>query len=291
MTALRAMTGLLALWSTPLAAQQGASPLAGVRLEVDSISSAPEYFIYNYHAANPTNSKGGIAVVSIDLSAPTGTGFLTLPATGPFWHIAGFPGVDRSKFREHVPVGPISPGHWKATLVKEGTMDWYGTAGGAEGQGGDSIGPGGSLGGFGLRSPFLPGLRVSAADPTAASCCTQVRSSDQAHEAEYPNAIEFRIRGWTVGPVYPPQSMTFGTVGNLLGRVCGDLHWITHGGVCGRLQALSASAAAADHRGDGETRSDSLRAFLTELEAQHGPGKAVNDNAYWLLKVNGEYLL
>ena len=35
----------------------------------------------------------------------------------------------------------------------------------------------------------------------------------------------------------------------------------------------------------------SLRAFLAELDARHGPGMPVSDNAYWLLKVNGEYLL
>jgi len=33
-----------------------------------------------------------------------------------------------------------------------------------------------------------------------------------------------------------------------------------------------------------------LRRFLSELEAQHGAGP-VNDNAYWLLKVNAEFLL
>jgi len=30
---------------------------------------------------------------------------------------------------------------------------------------------------------------------------------------------------------------------------------------------------------------------LSELEAQHGVGRPVTDNAYWLLKVNAEFVL
>ena len=287
----RALASFLALWWAPLAAQRTVSPLAGIRLELDSVTAGEGYLVYAYRAVNPTTSKGGIAIVSIDLTAPRGTGFLTLPAVGPFWHGAGFPAVDRSQFQEHVPVGPISPTNWKATLVKEGGMDWYGARGGAEGQYGDSIGPGDSLGGFGLRSPFLPGIRVSAADPTAASCCTKVRPPGQSTEPEYPNVWEFRVHGWTVGPVYPPGKMTIRVMGELLGRACGGLGWISDGGACKSLRARLALGAQAQQPSDQDARRGALRAFLAELDARHGPGMPVSDNAYWLLKVNGEYLL
>jgi hypothetical protein len=64
-----------------------------------------------------------------------------------------------------------------------------------------------------------------------------------------------------------------------LDQVCGALGWITDGAVCGTLHTKLASTTP-DWRG-----------FLDTLDAEHGAGKPVNDNAYWLLKVNGEYLL
>jgi hypothetical protein len=199
--------------------------------------------------------------------------------------------VDRSQFREHVPVGPISPANWMAFLVKEGGLDWFGSRGGAEGQNGDSIAPGESFGGFGLRSPFLPGIRSSSADPTAASCCAKARPRSQSSEPEYPNVWEFRVPGWTVGPTYPPDRITLSVMPQLLGRVCGDLRWISAASVCRDLRAKLNEAAPARQRGDHDVAEGALHGFLDELEAQHGPGKPVSDNAYWLLKVNGEYLL
>ncbi len=149
----------------------------------------------------------------------------------------------------------------------------------------DSVAPGAVQSGFGVRSPYLPGVREFAATPTQQSCCTQPNA-----QGELPSSFLFKVRGFTVAPKYAPKEMTLLVLSDLLGRAC-ELGWITRGGGCEGLRTELAPVREAEQRGQHEGEGDSLRAFLAELEAQHGPGKPVNDNAYWLLRVNGEYLL
>src|SRR5206468_2452816 len=245
-------------------------------VRVDGVADSGAYLVYAYRVTNSRESLGGTAIISLDVSAPRGTGFPTLPATGRFMHGAGFPNADLRRFRDHVPVGAISPANWMTFLTRDATLDWFGTHGGFEGDV-DSIAPGDSLVGLALRSPYLPGIRQSWGTPTFRSCCTQPRAPGRSSEPENPNPSEFKISGWTVGPTVRPQDLTLATVRADLRQACGPLHWITDGAICGRLQSQLASAT--------------LRAFVDEVEAQHGAGKPVNDNAYWLLKVNAEYLL
>lgn len=94
-----------------------------------------------------------------------------------------------------------------------------------------------------------------------------------------------------MAPMVRPQDMSLKVVQSHLQQVCGSLRWIPDGAVCGSLRSKLEPAIGALQRGDGQAAKGSLRAVLDELEAQHGPGKPVNDNAYWLLKVNGAYLL
>ncbi len=267
---------------------QGAPPLRRVDLRLDSLADSGAYLVYSYRIVNARESRGGTAVLSLDVSAPRGTGFPTLPATGRFDHGAGYPGVVLTRFRDHVPVGPISPTNWKAFLRKDATLDWYGAHGGFEGDF-DSIAPGDSLKGFALRSPYLPGVRALWAAPTFRSCCARVRPGSDASEPENPNPSEFKILGWSVGPTYAPGTVTLDVMAALLTRVCGELAWVEGAQVCHSLRAKLNQAVQV--RGDRDGSSRALLALLEELEAQHGPGKPVNDNAYWLLKANGEYLL
>ena len=78
-----------------------------------------------------------------------------------------------------------------------------------------------------------------------------------------------------------------------LDRACGELGWITNAGVCRSLEAKLEAAERSLERGNTNSARGQLGAFLQELEAQHGPqpGKHVSDNAYWLLKINVEYVL
>lgn len=78
-----------------------------------------------------------------------------------------------------------------------------------------------------------------------------------------------------------------------LAEICGTLLWVTQQGVCNSLQVKLIQAARSFDRGHQDVTRGQLEAFLAELDAQHGaqPGKHVSDNAYWLLRVNAEYLL
>lgn len=262
------------LWPQVSTAQR--SPLRGVEIRVPSIADSGEYLLYSYTAVNWGSSTGGAAYLSIDVSAAVGTGYPILPATGRFYHGAGFPGVRLRDFRDHTPVGPVSPPNWEAFLTKGATLDWYGGRGGASGEL-DSIAPADSLTGFGLRSPYLPGVRAFSARPTFASCCGRPMPATATRESEYPDPSTFAVTGWTVGPSVRPQDLSIAIVRGDLRQVCGPLHWISDGAVCGRLEAHLAH--------------QELRAFIDELDANHGAQGAVTDNAYWLLRVNAAYLL
>lgn len=267
-----------------LSAQAPASPLKGARLELDSLTATPDYYIYAYRIVNAPESRGGISSFSLDLTAPNGTGFAILPATGLFMNGAAMRGAVH--VHDHVPLGTISPTNWEAFLKGTGQLDWYGAQGGMPGEH-DSIGPGDSLGTFGLRSPFLPGVRALMVAPTFASCCTQPRPSTvSSPEPELPNTREFQIKLWTVAPTYPPSQMTAELLTDLLGRVCGPLKWISPGPTCEHLR--SALPPAQSH-GQGDHMA--LRTFLDALDEAHGPGKSVSDNAYWMLRIDANVLL
>jgi len=85
--------------------------------------------------------------------------------------------------------------------------------------------------------------------------------------------------------------MTLGVLTGLLGRMCGELVWISQTNVCQDLRAKLAQSTQAQGRNDRDLAARTLRAFLDQIEAQHGAEKPMNDNAYWLLRVNAEYLL
>jgi hypothetical protein len=104
-------------------------------------------------------------------------------------------------------------------------------------------------------------------------------------------------RGQTIGVVAPPaDSSPSGLTARLAAlqnRVCDALGWISNRGVCQSLRAKLDDAAAAIGRGGAQAAAGQLGAYVQELDAQHGPepGKHVNDSAYWLLRVNAEYVL
>jgi hypothetical protein len=64
-----------------------------------------------------------------------------------------------------------------------------------------------------------------------------------------------------------------------LDRACGGLRWISSAAVCGRLRKNLEQAT--------------LRGFLAELAGQHNStgNSPINDAAFWLLKVNAEFVL
>lgn len=243
--------------------------LARVHLEVTDVADSGAYLIYSYRISNSAESRGGVAVVELDVSAPAGTGRVRLPFTGNV-ETGGGDSFDR------VPLGGIAPPRWIAMVGYKGILDWHVYTVLLNGwpSSYDSVAAGASKEGFGVRSPYLPGVRRFSAVPTEQSCCRTPNA-----QGELPNAWLLKVQGLTIGPTVRPAEMTLGLLRGDLDQVCGPLHWITDGAVCGSLHAKLA------------TSTPDWRGFLDDLEAQHGAGKPVNDNAYWLLKVNATYLL
>jgi len=267
--------------SDRIQAQSPHQILDAVRLEVAAVEDSSEYHLYRYRIVNPASSRGGVAEVTLELSAPPGTGHERLLLTGHlFPHAAGE--------ADHVPFGGIAPDGWEMLVVKAG-LDWHVDQAilrdGGPPVSADSAAPGGVKSGFGLRSPYLPGIGRFSAVPTEQSCCSEPNA-----RGELPNSFTFQVRGFTVAPMVRPRDMNLRVVQANLQETCGPLRWIADGAVCARLRS-NLERAVASQQGDRAAAIGSLRAVLNELEAQHGPGKPVNDNAYWLLKVNGEYLL
>lgn len=268
-------------------AQSPTPILDAVRLELMTVDDSAAYHVYRYRVMNPASSHGGVGGVRVDLSAPLGTERINLPSTGDLERNGS--GGELG----HVPVGLIGPERWRMTVLPYNAHAyWYAADYGVVVNGfglpasADSASAGGSKDGFGLRSPYLPGIRSFMAQPTFQSCCTEPNA-----RGEYPLPTEFPVRGFTVAPTVRPPDMNLDILSHDVQQTCGALRWISDGAICGRLRAGLERASAALKRSDHASAKDTLRAFLAEVEQQHGRGKPVNDNAYWLLKVNAEYLL
>ena len=113
--------------------------------------------------------------------------------------------------------------------------------------------------------------------------------------AEAPRVEDNSFAGLVVGPVPVTDVRSSALLARLSGldaRLCA-LNWITNAGVCHSLQVRLDQATASLSRNDTQSAKSQLSTFLSELDAQHGPepGKHVTDNAYWLLKINVEFLL
>jgi hypothetical protein len=286
---LLAGAGLAASAQTSLAAQGDSTGLGGVIVDLRAVGDSGSYLRYDYIVRNPGSSSWAIAVVRMDLTAPRGTGTKTLPATGRFRHGAAMRGS--APLIDHVPAGPISPESWQSWLLRDGFLDWYGLRNrGAQNL--DSIAPGASLSGFGIRSTYLPGIRSVWAEPTWQSCCSRPRPPQpDVPPEEHPSPDEFRVKGLTVGPTLHPDSVSIQVLQAFHARTCTELRWITDAGVCASLGATLGRVRQAVTQADRTGTRTELRSFVSELEAQHGVGRPVNDNAYWLLRVNAEFLL
>ena len=262
---------------------QGSQPiLDSVRLELTGVEDSSTYLLYQYRVLNPASSRGGVAGVELDLSARPGTGHEVLPFTGAR-------GPVRRDVPDHVPFGANAPDRWQTLTDYKARLVWYvyevllreGTAPVSF----DSVGPGKSKTGFAVRSPYLPGIRQFTAIPTEQSCCTKPNA-----QGELPSSFFFRVGGVAVAPTYASGTVTPQLLGELLGRACSEFAWISPRSVCVTLTNKLAPRLRRPADGDQSIAEAPLRAFLAELEVQRGPGKTVNDNAYWLLKVNAEYL-
>ncbi len=266
---------------SPLCAQR-VSPLRDVPVRLVSVADSGTYLVYTYRVVNSASSKAGATTVAVELTAPDQAGYATLPATGTFMDSTKPGGVGDD--REHVPVGTITAANWIAHLAKEGWLFWFAAQGDVPWKF-DSIAPGDSLEGFGLRSPFFPGIRATFAQPTWASCCSQ-----QPAQGPRPTPNQFRVKGWAVAPTYAPTQVTLDVLRDLLDRSCGEVAWIAPASACNPLREPLVQAATRAGSGDRDGARERVRAFLGALDANHGTGRPVSDNAYWLLRIGAGYL-
>lgn len=272
-------------------AQSQAPLIKEAGFEITSIADSGSYLLYRYRLVNSAQSRSGIAGINLNLSAPAGTGLILLPSSGRMINGAA---IAVGPVTDHVPVGIVSPDGWTSAVMPNAIITWYPFLGYASGKDGlavpitgDSAPPGSAKAGFGLRSPYLPGLRRFAAEPTLGACCAHPKPGS----GEYPAQGEFRARGSTVAPTVRPESISVAIVQSDLEQLCGPLRWIPDVAACQRYSSALDDAAAAVSRGDTSTVKRALTTFLDALNNHHGAGGPVSDNAYWLLKVNVEYLI
>ncbi len=123
------------------------------------------------------------------------------------------------------------------------------------------------------------------------------QTDDPDGEPEVSPMLQRSIRGTTVGVAPLPPNATAASLTarlrSLLGRSCGELKWISQAGVCHSLDVKLAHAEEAFNSGQVAVAREQLAAFMSELDAQHGPqpGKYVGDSAYALLQSNASYIL
>ena len=279
-------------WPFPAVGQESLFPsvtIAGSRAECVSVTTVSGLLEYRYRVVNPSTSDAGVNSLAVDASAPLGMTPDLLPTSGLF--IGDVTKVSSKATAGHVPVGMDLPPQWRGLILENGMIRWRALGAGLRSA--DPIPPGGSREDLVLRSSYLPGVRQFELLPDYPHICCPYRPGDPRNDAiQVKTPEDFRSAGLTIGPTYAPDDVTLPLTRDLLDAACQN-DWITQPGVCHSLQVKLDNASAALARGDPGAATGQLRAFLNELEAQHGPepGKHVTDNGYWLLKINVEHLL
>ncbi len=153
------------------------------------------------------------------------------------------------------------------------------------------------LGRFVVPGDSTPMLEFSARGlPTIVSAWYD---PDTANYVNVPNVdplIANSVQTKTVGvdPIAPgtTDSSLIVRLGSLRGQAC-SLAWITNGTLCNNLQAKLDQASRDLKRGDSTGATSDLQSFNTLLTTNHGAGtpNTVGDSAYWLLKVNADYVI
>lgn len=153
----------------------------------------------------------------------------------------------------------------------------------------DSVAPNTTRSGFGIRSSYLPGITWTVAEPTRQSCCAVPDSIEGV--AYYHSNSEYPAHGHSVAPRYLREEMVLDTLAALVDRVCTNPLWIDDSALCtemgdsldvaaARLAIVNYEGAAVATKGVGD---------LAEAN-RTASGGDVKENAYWLLKINSDYV-
>jgi len=250
--------------------------LGEVEYELVEVADSGSYFVYSYVLKNPASSTWGLHAAIMDISASSGTP-ASLPATGPFEDLVAAMGGATP----HAEVGPISPTGWGAIMDTRAGLLW--SAPSSVTTSSDSIAPGDSLAGFGLRSSYLPGLRRMQYEPTVESCCQEPIATTPEIFWALPHG--YTVEGWSVGPRYLPEEIDIDLLQSQLSAVCTDPLWIDDSALCtefGNLLDLAENEAdESNFYGAAAVLSNLLQRVNAEEQEMHS-------NAYWLLSRNLE---
>lgn len=160
------------------------------------------------------------------------------------------------------------------------------------------IKPGHSLAGFKLTGKSFPGIQdfqiQGYTDKDMAKMDLFEEEMDVLSDLQDPFKGN-SFKGKTIGPDPVPEVINLaGLVERLIAlkHQAASLGWIFGPGSDGIVTSLDAkldAAKASIARGQNNAASNQLSAFISELNAQRG--KKLNDNAFFLLKVNAEFII
>lgn len=254
-------------------------------------------FTYSYSITNSPESLGKIVSIRIDLSRVPGS-----EQVGP-GSLVSNPNIYAKQLSEWemkraggnvIPVAFVSTPQSKWLCIQGKTAEFIG---------GDDvfIAPGKTLGEFVMASLGPVGIRQVAFKPIFEleeyfpSIDTPGFTDDQILKIirdtrAAKKAIEFKIL--SLGPTSFPEG---GTLSDKIGFLISEkekavqLGWIDNQGVANSLNKKLAVAKVRVETGQKAAGNNVLHAFIHELQAQQG--KHINDNAFYLLKANTEFLI
>ena len=149
------------------------------------------------------------------------------------------------------------------------------------------------MGGFVLQSRGMPGIRKITSQPKFEQTpVDDASATDVRRVRTIQDQIKFSTI--TIGPVAPTSLEPRFLIDNLISlkHQSVSLGWIFGPGVDGIVQSLDVKLNAAKDSiaaGHNKTAANQLNAFIHELEAQRG--KHLNDNAFFLLQANAQFII
>lgn len=260
-----------------LTVAQGTAPvsLGEVSFVLTTVSDSASYFVYEYDLTNPSTSDWAVGSIEVSIAASSGTPD-NLAATGDLFDITTGGGAP---VEPHAEVGPIAPAGWTAILDRIAGLTW--APPNSRRTTVDSVPPGATKSGFGIRSSYLPGLVPATAEPTITSCC--LTPADTTEEPYYPLASNFAVSTTAVVPKYMPPEVTISLLQSQLATVCTDPLWLDDSALCTEFGDLLDSAESDEN----DSNFYGAAAVLTHLDGRVDDEQASMDsNAYWLLSLN-----
>lgn len=265
--------------------------LKSVDIGVSVQLSTGGVFTYAYTVFNTGLNTGEIDDIDLDISKGTNT--IELGSEGLTSDESLALEVSQTIFNQKrnvlVPVGLRSPhvGQWISSLSVNLTASWGAVAPLAR------ITPGEAQDGFVVQSRGIPGIRKVTLHPRFEQTPVEEATvEDVTRIRSITDQIKFTAL--TIGPVSPRSLGPVSLIDDLIGlkHESASLGWIFGPGMEGIVKSLDAkldAAKVAVGRGQNKAAANQLSAFVNELGALRG--KKLNDSAYFLLRVNAEFII